>query len=203
MKIICIGRNYVAHAQELGNQVPDEPVIFMKPKSALLPPGAIMYYPAFTNELHYECELVVKICKNGKFITRQAAPQYFNEVTLGIDFTARDVQDKLKKKGLPWEKAKAFDHSAAVGEFVPWEGISSPDDIHFTLHKNDQLVQDGHSSHMIFPIADIISHVSEYFTLNIGDLIFTGTPAGVGEVVIEDKLIGTLEGRKVLEVDVR
>lgn len=203
MKIICIGRNYVDHAKELGNQVPDEPVIFMKPKSALLPPGAAFYYPGFTNELHYECELVVKIAKNGKFIDRRNANLYYNEVTLGIDFTARDVQDKLKKKGLPWEKAKAFDHSAAVGEFVPWESINNPSDIHFTFLKNGEMVQEGFTKDMLFPINEIIAHVSEYFTLNIGDLIFTGTPAGVGECVVTDQFEALLEGRKLLEIEVK
>ncbi|HSR39269.1 MAG TPA: fumarylacetoacetate hydrolase family protein [Phnomibacter sp.] len=203
MKIICIGRNYADHAKELGNQVPDEPVIFMKPKSALLPPGAAFYYPAFTNELHYECELVVKISKNGKFITPSAASQYYNEVTLGIDFTARDVQDKLKKKGLPWEKAKAFDHSAAVGDFVPWESLPNHKDIHFILNINGEQVQEGFTRDMLFSINDIIAHVSEYFTLNIGDLIFTGTPAGVGECSVTDHLEGWLEGNKVLDVEVK
>jgi 2-keto-4-pentenoate hydratase/2-oxohepta-3-ene-1,7-dioic acid hydratase in catechol pathway len=203
MKIICIGRNYADHAKELGNQVPDEPVIFMKPKSALLPPGTAFYYPAFTNELHYECELVVKISKNGKFITPATASQYYNEVTLGIDFTARDVQDKLKKKGLPWEKAKAFDHSAAVGEFVPWDSLPNHKDIHFVLNINSEQVQEGFTRDMLFSINDIIAHVSEYFTLNIGDLIFTGTPAGVGECSVTDHLEGWLEGRKVLDVEVK
>jgi len=203
MKIICIGRNYADHAKELGNQVPDEPVIFMKPKSALLPPGASFYYPGFTNELHYECELVVKISKNGKFIDRNAANQYYNEVTLGIDFTARDIQDKLKKKGLPWEKAKAFDHSAAVGEFVPWESISNPANIHFTFLKNGEMVQEGFTKDMLFPINEIIEHVSEYFTLNIGDLIFTGTPAGVGECVVTDHFEALLEGKKLLEMEIK
>jgi 2-keto-4-pentenoate hydratase/2-oxohepta-3-ene-1,7-dioic acid hydratase in catechol pathway len=203
MKIICVGRNYVDHAKELGNQVPDEPVIFMKPKSALLPPGTAFFYPPFTNELHYECELVVKIAKNGKFVDRSSASQYYHEVTLGIDFTARDIQDQLKKKGLPWEKAKAFDHSAAVGEFVPWESISNPADIHFTFLKNGELVQEGFTKDMLFSINEIIEHVSEYFTLNIGDLIFTGTPAGVGECVTTDHFEALLEGKKLLEVEIR
>jgi 2-keto-4-pentenoate hydratase/2-oxohepta-3-ene-1,7-dioic acid hydratase in catechol pathway len=203
MKIICIGRNYADHAKELGNQVPDEPVIFMKPKSALLAPGAAFYYPAFTNELHYECELVVKISKNGKFIPKQSARQYYEEVTLGIDFTARDIQDKLKKKGLPWEKAKAFDHSAAVGDFVPWESLPNHQDIHFTMQLNGQQVQEGFTRDMLFSIDDIIAHASEYFTLNIGDLIFTGTPAGVGECSVTDRFEGFLEGKKVLDVEVK
>jgi 2-keto-4-pentenoate hydratase/2-oxohepta-3-ene-1,7-dioic acid hydratase in catechol pathway len=203
MKIICIGRNYVDHAKELGNQVPDEPVIFMKPKNALLPNGHSLFYPAFTNELHYECEVVVKVSKNGKFIDKRAAQQYYQELTLGIDFTARDVQDKLKKKGLPWEKAKAFDHSAAVGEWVPWSSLVEPNNIHFTLLKNGDKVQEGNSADMLFSIDEIIAHVSEYFTINIGDLIFTGTPAGVGECVVGDSFEGYLEGKRVLQSEVR
>jgi 2-keto-4-pentenoate hydratase/2-oxohepta-3-ene-1,7-dioic acid hydratase in catechol pathway len=202
MKIICVGRNYADHAKELGNQVPDEPVIFLKPKNSLLPPGNNLFYPAFTNELHYECEFVVKINKNGKFISAGKARNYYEEVSLGIDFTARDVQDKLKKKGLPWEKAKAFDSSAAVGQFVPLSQFSNPKDLHFQLFKNGELAQDGHTRDMLFSIDAIIADVSQYFSLNIGDLIFTGTPPGVGEVVISDKLEGFLEGEKLLELTV-
>lgn len=200
MKIICVGRNYADHAKELGNQVPDEPVIFLKPKNALLSPGNNLFYPAFTNELHYECELVVKINKNGKFIPAYRARNYYEEVTLGIDFTARDIQDKLKKKGLPWEKAKAFDSSAAVGQFIPFSSLPNPRDIHFQLLKNDEVVQDGHTRDMLFSIDAIIADVSQYFSLNIGDLIFTGTPPGVGECVISDQLVGYLEGQKLLDL---
>lgn len=202
MKIICVGRNYADHAKELGNQVPDEPVIFLKPKNALLPPGNNLFYPAFTNELHYECELVVKICKNGKFIPAYRAKSYYDEVSLGIDFTARDIQDKLKKKSLPWEKAKAFDSSAAVGSFVPFAGLPNPKDIHFQLLKNGEIVQDGHTRDMLFSIDAIIADVSQYFSLNIGDLIFTGTPPGVGECVITDHLQGYLEGEKLLDLQI-
>jgi 2-keto-4-pentenoate hydratase/2-oxohepta-3-ene-1,7-dioic acid hydratase in catechol pathway len=203
MKIICVGRNYQAHAKELGNQVPDEPVIFMKPKNALLPLGTSLYYPAFTNELHYECELVVKISKNGKFIPPAYARQYFTEISLGIDFTARDIQDKLKKKGLPWEKAKAFDHSAAIGEWVPWRNLPNPNHYEFSLLKNGEQVQLGNTTNMIFSIEALIADISEYFTLNIGDLIYTGTPEGVGECVVGDILEGFLEGEKVLEVEIK
>ncbi|HMP91946.1 MAG TPA: fumarylacetoacetate hydrolase family protein [Phnomibacter sp.] len=203
MKIICVGRNYIDHAKELGNQVPDEPVIFMKPKNALLNNGGALFYPAFTNELHYEAELVVKISKNGKFIDRRAARQYYQEITVGIDFTARDVQERLKKKALPWEKAKAFDHSAAIGSWVPVSSLENPGNIAFSLFKNGEMVQQGQSADMIFSIDKIISHISEYFTLNIGDLIYTGTPAGVGEVVVDDLLEGYLEGNLVLETYVR
>jgi 2-keto-4-pentenoate hydratase/2-oxohepta-3-ene-1,7-dioic acid hydratase in catechol pathway len=203
MKIICVGRNYADHAKELGNQVPDEPVIFIKPKNSLLPTNGPIYYPAFTNELHYECELVVKINKNGKFIEARHAHQYYKEVSLGIDFTARDVQDKLKKKGLPWEKAKAFDQSAGIGEWVDFESLPNPRDIHFILYKNGVLVQDGHTRDMLFSIDALIADISEYFTLNIGDLIYTGTPPGVGECTVGDLLEGYLEGEKILEVGVR
>lgn len=202
MKIICVGRNYADHAKELGNQVPEEPVIFLKPKNALLPAGNNLFYPAFTNELHYECELVVKISKNGRFISAHKAKQYYNEITLGIDFTARDIQDKLKKKGLPWEKAKAFDSSAAVGRFVPISDYDSIQRLHFQLFKNDELVQDGSTEDMIFPVDALIADVSQYFSLNIGDLIFTGTPAGVGECVISDSLQGYLEGELLLDTTI-
>jgi len=203
MKIICVGRNYVDHAKELGNQIPDEPVIFMKPKNALLPAGSSLFYPAFTNELHYECELVVKINKNGKFISPLNARQYYNEITLGIDFTARDVQEKLKKKSLPWEKAKAFDHSAAIGEWIDVHSLPDQRDIHFIFLKNGMTVQEGYSRNMIFNIEAIIADVSEYFTLNIGDLLYTGTPSGVGETVVGDLLEGYLEGEKVLSMQIR
>jgi len=203
MKIICIGRNYVAHAKELGNAVPEEPVIFMKPKSALLVPGMNFYYPAFTNELHYEAELVFKISKNGKYIDGKYAWQYYTDITLGIDFTARDLQTELKRKGLPWEKSKAFDQSAVVGQFVKLNELQNKRDIHFQLYKNGDLVQDGKSSLMLFTVDDIMEHTSQYFTLNIGDLIFTGTPSGVGEVVVGDVLEGFVEGEKLLELEIK
>lgn len=203
MKIICIGRNYVEHAKELGNVVPESPVIFMKPKSALVTPGMNFYYPPFTNELHYECELVYKISKNGKYINGNYSWQYYNEITLGIDFTARDIQTELKKKGLPWEKAKAFDHSAVVGRFLQSSDVLRNGSIRFQLKKNGEVVQNGNSEHMIFNIDEILADASQYFTLNIGDLIFTGTPAGVGETVVGDVFEAFLEGEKVLEFDVK
>ncbi len=203
MKIICIGRNYVEHAKELGNVVPESPVIFMKPKSALITPGMNFYYPAFTNELHYECELVFKISKNGKYINGRYAWQYYSEITLGIDFTARDIQTELKKKGLPWEKAKAFDHSAVVGRFIKVGDLVKKGGIEFQLFKNGEVVQNGNSDHMIFPIDEILSDASQYFTLNIGDLVFTGTPPGVGETVVGDVFEGYLAGQKLLEFDVK
>lgn len=202
MKIICVGRNYADHAKELGNQVPDEPVIFMKPKSALLMPGNSFYYPAFTNELHYEGELVVRISKNGKFVPAYRARQYYQEVTLGIDFTARDMQTKLKKKSLPWEKAKAFDFSAAVGKFLPISQFADINQLNFSLLKNGETVQVGNTRDMLFSVDAIIADISQYFSLNIGDLIFTGTPPGVGECVVADTFQGLLEGIPVLELTI-
>ena len=174
MKIICVGRNYADHAKELGNSIPDEPVIFMKPKSALLQAHTPFYYPEFTNELHYECEIVLRVSKNGKYIQGKHAGNYYDAVTVGIDFTARDVQDELKKKGLPWEKAKAFDNSAVVGKFIPLTPDFNRKSINFSLLKNGEKVQDANSSQMIFGIDRIIEIISNYFSLNIGDLIFTG-----------------------------
>ena len=203
MKIICVGRNFAEHAKELGNDIPDEPVIFMKPKSALLQSHTPFYYPEFTNELHYECELVLRVCKNGKYIQERHAGNYYNGVTVGIDFTARDVQDELKKKGLPWEKAKAFDNSAAIGKFIDITPDLNKKDINFCLYKNKELVQQGNSGKMIFSFDSIIEHISNYFSLNIGDLIFTGTPAGVGECVVGDELEGFIEDQKLLSLEVK
>jgi 2-keto-4-pentenoate hydratase/2-oxohepta-3-ene-1,7-dioic acid hydratase in catechol pathway len=195
MKIICVGRNYVDHAKELGNQVPTDPVIFMKPKTALNVGDKPFFYPEFTNELHYECELVLRISKNGKYIPEAYAFQYYDQITVGVDFTARDVQNNLKEKGLPWEKAKAFDNSAIVGKWLPLNTIDNKQPISFSLWLNDKVVQNGDSSLMIFSFAKILADVSKYFTLNIGDLIFTGTPAGVGECVSGDHLKGYLESK--------
>ncbi|MFT3980149.1 MAG: fumarylacetoacetate hydrolase family protein [Ferruginibacter sp.] len=203
MKIICIGRNYAEHAKELGNDIPDEPVVFMKPKSALLQTHTPFYYPEFTNELHYECELVLRVCKNGKYIQERHASNYYNGITVGIDFTARDVQDEAKKKGLPWEKAKAFDNSAAVGKFIDLTPDFNKKNINFSLRKNAELVQKGNSKDMIFSFDSIVSHISNYFSLNIGDLIFTGTPAGVGECVVGDELEALLEDQLLLKFEVK
>lgn len=203
MKIFCVGRNYVAHAKELGNDVPDEPVIFMKPKSALLQANTPFYYPEFTNELHYEAELVLRICKNGKYIQEKHANKYYNGVTIGIDFTARDIQDELKKKGLPWEKAKAWDNSAAIGKWIDLKPEDMKKEIRFSLQKNKEIVQEGQTSLMLFNFDKIIAHISNYFSLNIGDLIFTGTPAGVGECVVGDELEGFIEKDKLFELTVK
>ncbi len=197
MKIICVGRNYVAHAKELNNEIPDEPVLFMKPDSALLRNNDPFYIPEWTSEVHHEIELIVRINRLGKSIDKKFAHRYYDEIGIGIDFTARDLQNALKDKGLPWEKSKAFDHSAVIcPEFVPVESFPDRNAIHFRLDINGKTVQEGNSALMIFSIEDIISHVSKYFTLKIGDLIYTGTPAGVGSVKIGDRLEGFLEGDK-------
>jgi 2-keto-4-pentenoate hydratase/2-oxohepta-3-ene-1,7-dioic acid hydratase in catechol pathway len=203
MKIICIGRNYSEHAKELKNEVPTDPVVFIKPKSAILFPEKPLYYPEFSDNVQYECELVFKICKNGKYVQEKFAHNYYNAVTVGIDFTARDLQEKQKAKGLPWEIAKAFDGSAAVGEFIPITKDMDINNIKFHLNQNSKPVQNGNSADMLFSIGRIIEYVTTYFTLNIGDLIFTGTPAGVGPIAIYDKLEGFIEGQKLLHVDIR
>ncbi|PZX61555.1 fumarylacetoacetate hydrolase family protein [Hydrotalea sandarakina] len=203
MKIFCVGRNYVEHAKELGNAIPDEPVIFMKPKSALLQTNVPFYYPEFTNELHYEAELVFQICKNGKYIKQKDAPHFYNKITVGIDFTARDIQNELKKKGLPWEKAKAWDQSAVVGKWLPIEKDMMKKPIEFSLFKNNEQVQLGNTTQMIYTVDYLIAHISNYFSLNIGDLIFTGTPAGVGECVVGDELTGYLGKEKMFELTIK
>lgn len=203
MKIICIGRNYSEHAKELNNDVPSEPVVFMKPKSALLQPDKPFIIPDFTKDLHYECELVVKIGKNGKYIQEKFASKYYNEISVGIDFTARDLQQQQKSKGLPWEIAKAFDNSAVVGHFISLNENRKIDDINFSMKKNGELVQQGNSSQMLFSVDKIIAYVSQFFTLNISDLIFTGTPAGVGPVAILDELEGFLEDEKMFDLSIQ
>ena len=203
MKIFCVGRNYAAHAAELGNEIPDEPVIFMKPKSALLQPNTPFYYPEFTNELHYECELVLRVSKNGKYLQDKFAGKYYDAITAGIDFTARDIQNELKAKGLPWEKAKAWDNSAAVGKWLPVDTIKNKKSINFCLYKNTELVQQGNSANMIHSFDKIVAYISQYFSINIGDLIFTGTPAGVGEVVVGDELELFIEEQSLLKFEIK
>lgn len=203
MKIFCIGRNYVDHATELGNEVPEEPVIFMKPKSALVQGHTPFYYPEFTNELHYEAELVVRVCKNGKYIQERHASGYYNAITVGIDFTARDIQKRLKEKGLPWEKSKSFDNSAAMGKLIDITPAINKKNINFHFTKNGETVQKGNSKDMLFSIDHIIAHLSTYFSLNIGDLIFTGTPAGVGECMVGDVLEGFFENDSVLSLEIK
>jgi acylpyruvate hydrolase len=202
MKIICVGRNYADHAKELKNDLPTEPVLFMKPKTAVLLPHKALYYPEFTDDLHYECELVVRISKNGKHIAEKFAHKYYDAITLGIDFTARDIQREQQKKGLPWEIAKAFDGSAAVGAFVPVTDATDLNKIKFRLDKNGDAVQHGDTSDLIFSVDKVIAYASKFFTFNIGDLIFTGTPAGVGPVTVGDRLEGYLFEDKLLDVNI-
>ncbi len=203
MKIFCIGRNYLDHTKELGNEVPEEPIIFMKPKSALVQNHTPFYYPEFTNELHYECELVVRISKNGKYIQEKHAPNYYNGITVGIDFTARDIQIVLKSKGLPWEKAKSFDNSAAVGKFIDVVNGQPTKSLPFSFAKNKEVVQKGNSDDMIFSVNKLISNISNFFSLNIGDLIFTGTPAGVGECIVGDILEGFIDKECLLTLEIK
>lgn len=206
MKIICIGRNYAEHAKELNNPVPIEPVVFMKPPTALLLDGRPFYYPEFTSDLHYELELVVKIGKNGRHIQPEHAESYIEEIGLGIDFTARDIQDRCKKNGHPWEIAKAFDHSAVLGSFVSSKELDLRS-IEFELEKNKEIVQRGDSRDMIFSFSEIIVFISKFFRLQMGDYIFTGTPAGVGSVKIGDCLEGFLfhkgERQKMLFCEIK
>jgi len=200
MKIICIGRNYAEHAYELNNEIPEEPVFFMKPDSSLLRNNSPFYIPDWTNEVHHEIELVIKINRLGKNIEKPFAHRYYSEIGLGIDFTARDVQRKLKEKGLPWEKAKAFDQAAVISStFLSVSKVAETGSINFKLNVNNKTVQNGDSKLMIFNFDEIITHVSKYVTLKIGDLIFTGTPAGVGAVTIGDRLEGYIEDKKLLD----
>jgi 2-keto-4-pentenoate hydratase/2-oxohepta-3-ene-1,7-dioic acid hydratase in catechol pathway len=203
MKIICIGRNYVKHIEELQNERPQEPVVFMKPDSAVLLKQHPFVIPAFTDDIHHEVELLVKIAKVGKYIEPKFAHQYYDEIGLGIDFTARDLQQQLKDKGLPWEKAKAFDGSAVIGEFRSKKLFSSLENINFELKKNGETVQKGNSSLMLWPIDELIAHVSQFFTLKIGDIIFTGTPEGVAKVSPNDVLEGFLEDQKVFRINIK
>lgn len=204
MKIICIGRNYIDHAKELNNPVPSEPVFFLKPDTALLRNNAPFFYPAFSKDVHYEVELVIKISKVGRSIGEKFASRYYSEVGLGIDFTARDLQQRCKERGLPWEMAKAFDFSAPLSStFLPINNFESVSSIPFSLLKNGEVVQQGNSSEMIFSVDRIISYVSQFFTLKIGDLIYTGTPAGVGPVQINDRLQGYIGDTLMFDFEVK
>jgi acylpyruvate hydrolase len=203
MKIICIGRNYTEHAKELKNPVPKKPVFFLKPDTSLLIRNRPFYYPDFSSDIHYELELVLKINKNGKNISTEFAPDYYHEIGLGIDFTARDLQQECKEKGLPWEVAKAFDHSAAISEFVPLDSLPDQNKISFRLDLNGQTVQKGLSTDMIFNFNTLIAYVSKFITLRAGDLLFTGTPEGVGPVKIGDKLQGYLEDKLLLGCEIK
>ena len=203
MKIICIGRNYVKHIEELNNDRPDEPVVFLKPDSSILLKQHPFVIPEFTDDVHHEVELLVKINKVGKYIEPKFASNYYDEIGLGIDFTARDLQAKLKENGLPWEKAKSFDGSAVIGEFYPKSDSKSLENLEFKLVKNGEIVQLGNTKHMIWKIDELISHVSQYFTLKKGDIIFTGTPEGVAAVKPNDILEGYLEDKKSFRIQVK
>jgi 2-keto-4-pentenoate hydratase/2-oxohepta-3-ene-1,7-dioic acid hydratase in catechol pathway len=203
MKIICIGRNYVDHISELKNERPAEPVIFMKPDTAILPKQFPFVLPEFSNDVHHEVEILVKINKVGKYIDAKFAHKYYDEIGLGIDFTARDLQAKLKEKGLPWEKAKAFDGSAVIGDFLSKKDFSSLENINFELRNNAQVVQKGNTNQMLWNIDEIIAYVSQYFTLKTGDVIFTGTPAGVAKVSPDDVLEGFIENKQLFKIQVK
>lgn len=202
MKIVCIGRNYAAHVRELNNTMPDEPVVFIKPDTALLRNNAPFFIPEFTQDVHHEIEVVVKINKNGKAIPVQFSANYYDEITVGIDFTARDLQGKLKEKSLPWEKAKGFDHSAVIGKFIPKRGLDIKN-LDFHLTKNSDTVQKGNTQMMMHSVDEVIAHVSRYFMLKTGDLIFTGTPEGAGPVAAGDELKGFLGDVQLFRCGVR
>jgi acylpyruvate hydrolase len=203
MKIICIGRNYAEHAKEMNAPVPTEPVIFLKPETALLQKNEPFYYPEFSKDIHHEVELVLKISKMGRHIEPMFANRYYDEIGIGIDFTARDIQAKCKEKGLPWEKAKAFDHSAPIGKFLPKTRFPLMDDIHFHLDVNGQTVQKGTTEDLLFTFDNLIAYVSKFFTLKKGDMIYTGTPEGVGPVKIGDRLEAYIGQEKLLDFEIK
>jgi 2-keto-4-pentenoate hydratase/2-oxohepta-3-ene-1,7-dioic acid hydratase in catechol pathway len=203
MKLICIGRNYTKHIEELENEKPTDPVVFLKPDTAILLKKQPFFIPDFSDDVHHEVEILIKINKVGKHIDKKFAHKYYDEIGLGIDFTARDLQGQLKAKGLPWEKAKAFDGAAVIGQWIPKSSVENVDNIQFKLLKNDQVVQNGNTNLMLWKIDELIEYVSKYFTLKIGDIIFTGTPAGVGKVVANDKLKGYIENEEMFSITVK
>lgn len=203
MKLICIGRNYAAHIAELENDKPSDPVIFLKPDTAVLPKNRPFFIPDFSNDVHHEVEILVKINRVGKYIDKKFAHKYYEEIGLGIDFTARDLQNQLKTKGLSWEKAKAFDGAAVIGDWIAVNTIKNVDNINFSLQKNDIVVQQSNTSLMLWKIDELIAYVSKYFTLKIGDIIFTGTPSGVGKVEVNDKLKGFIEQNEMFSITVK
>jgi len=203
MKIICIGRNYTDHIKELANEKPVNPVVFHKPDTALLLKGQPFFIPEFSEDVHYEVEVLVKINRIGKYIQPKFAPKYYDEIGLGIDFTARDLQAQLKAKGLPWEKAKGFDGSAVIGKWLNKNELPSVDQLKFELSKNEEIVQQGDTSLMLWKIDELIAYVSQFFTLKIGDVIFTGTPSGVGPVAVNDRLVGRLEKQELFSIKVK
>ncbi|SDI02436.1 fumarylacetoacetate hydrolase family protein [Winogradskyella thalassocola] len=203
MKLICIGRNYTDHIKELENEKPTDPVVFLKPDTSILLKKQPFFIPDFSDDVHYEVEVLVKINKVGKYIDKKFAHKYYDEIGLGIDFTARDLQAQLKAKGLPWEKAKAFDGAAVIGKWLPKVKFQNIDNINFSLKKNDAIVQNGNTELMLWKIDELIEYVSKYFTLKIGDIIFTGTPAGVGKVFAEDQLKGYLEDIEMFSIKIK
>ncbi len=203
MKIICVGRNYTDHIQELNSATPTDPVLFLKPDTSILLKKQPFFIPEFSNDVHHEVELLVRINKIGKHIDRKFAYKYYDEIGLGIDFTARDLQAELKKNGLPWEKAKAFDGAAVIGKFINKEEIEDLDNLGFRLEVNGNIVQQGNTNLMLWKIDALIEYISKYFTLKIGDVIFTGTPSGVGKVVAEDKLTGYIEDQEMFSIKVK
>ncbi|MBQ4820312.1 fumarylacetoacetate hydrolase family protein [Aquimarina sp. MMG016] len=203
MKLICIGRNYTDHIEELENEKPTDPVVFLKPDTAILLKKQPFFIPDFSNDIHHEVEILVKIKKVGKYIDRKFAHKYYDEISLGIDFTARDLQSKLKSKGLPWEKAKAFDGAAVIGQWTSKELYNDVDNIDFRLEKNDEIVQQGNTKFMLWKIDELIEYVSKYFTLKIGDIIFTGTPAGVGAVKPDDILDGYINNKQLFSIKIK
>ncbi|WP_179351789.1 fumarylacetoacetate hydrolase family protein [Winogradskyella vidalii] len=203
MKLICIGRNYTDHIKELENEKPTDPVVFLKPDTSILLKKQPFFIPDFSDNVHYEVEVLVKINKVGKYIDKKFAHKYYDDIGLGIDFTARDLQAQLKDKGLPWEKAKAFDGAAVVGKWLSKAKFQNVDDINFSLKKNDEVVQSGNTKLMLWKIDELIEYVSKYFTLKIGDIIFTGTPAGVGKVFAEDKLKGYIEDEEMFSIKIK
>ena len=203
MKLICIGRNYTDHIKELENEKPTDPVVFLKPDTSILLKKQPFFIPDFSDDVHYEVEVLVKINKVGKYVDKKFAHKYYDEIGLGIDFTARDLQAQLKAKGLPWEKAKAFDGAAVIGKWLPKAKFQNIDNINFSLKKNDAIVQNGNTELMLWKIDELIEYVSKYFTLKIGDIIFTGTPAGVGKVFVEDQLKGYLEDIEMFSIKIK
>ena len=203
MKLICIGRNYTEHIKELENEKPIDPVVFLKPDTSILLKKQPFFIPDFSNDVHHEVEILVKINRLGKHIDKKFAYKYYDEIGLGIDFTARDLQAQLKDQGLPWEKAKAFDGAAVIGDWTSKDEFGDIDNVNFSLKKNDELVQQGCTSNMLWKIDELIEYVSKYFTLKIGDIIFTGTPAGVGKVIANDKLIGCIENKQMFSITVK
>ena len=203
MKLICIGRNYTDHIKELDNERPTDPVVFLKPDTAILLKKQPFFIPDFSNDIHHEVEILVKINKVGKYIDKKFAHKYYDEIGLGIDFTARDLQSDLKAKGLPWEKAKAFDGSAVIGNWLLKTNFKNLEDINFSLQKNNTLVQQGNTKLMLWKIDELIEYISKYFTLKIGDIIFTGTPSGVGRVEPNDILIGSIENQEVFKIIIK